>query len=117
MSKAPRTLIKSRETLQTICNNPNELRKYELFDRILDMVWYDISKKINKTKHVIGFIGYNTDWTNCNNIYYRDGITESFMMELVEILKKEYLDCNVTYTETKDNKGKLIEQLIIIDWT
>ena len=48
MSKAPRTLIKSRETLHAIRNNPNELRKYELFDRILDMVWYDISKKINK---------------------------------------------------------------------
>lgn len=118
MSRAPRSLIKSRQTLQAIIKNHNELRKYELFDRILDIVWYDIVKpQVAKTKHIIGFINYNSSWTNINNIMSQYQITDSFKAELIEILKKEYPGCNITYNETKDEDGNLDEQYIIIDWS
>jgi hypothetical protein len=119
MSRAPRSLVKCRETLQAISKNHNELRKYELFDRILDIVWYDISKpQMYKTKHVISLMNHNNNhWTKLINVINEYNITESFASELIVILKREYQDCDVTYSETKDDTGKIIEKLIIIDWS
>jgi len=118
MSKVPRTLIKSRETLQAISNNWQELQKYEIFDRILDQVWNEIKKpEKGKTKQVfhlaqiLRILGPHSNITNL----------ESFRLELIEILKKEYPGCDVSYIETKTTgyEGKIltVEQLIIIDWS
>jgi len=120
MSKAPRTLIKSREALQAIYNNYQELQKYEAFDRILDEVWNEIQKRERgKTKqvfhlgHILRKLGPYLSYIN-NNL-------ESFTLELIEILKKEYPGCDVSYIETKttgyDGKILIVEQLIIIDWS
>jgi len=115
MSKVPRTLIKSRETLQAICNDWQELRKYEIFDGILDVVWNEIKKPgKGKTKQVFHLSQILPRHLNIINL-------ESFTLELIEILKKEYPGCDVSYVETKTTgyEGKIltVEQLIIIDWS
>ena len=120
MSKVPRTLIKSRETLQAICNDWRELQKYEAFDRILDEVWNEIknpgkgkTKQVFHLAHILRKLGPYLSYIN-NNL-------ESFRLELIEILKKEYPGCDVSYIETKttgyDGKILIVEQLIIIDWS
>jgi hypothetical protein len=117
MSKAPRYFIKSRENIQAIYKNREILRKYELFDRILEIVWYDIIKPQNyKTSHTIGILTKNNKFTNCISLFHGYHVTEEFILELVEILKLEYPGCDVTYSENKEN-GKIVEQLITIDWS
>ena len=41
----------------------------------------------------------------------------AFIQELVEAVKKEYEDCAVEYHETKGYDGKVIEQVLVIDWS
>jgi hypothetical protein len=116
MNTGPHTLIKSRETLQAICNDWQELRKYEAFDRILDYIWNEIKKPgKGKTKQIFHL-------AEILRIGRHSTINlEAFRLELIEILKKEYLGCDVSYVETKttgyDGKILIVEQLIIIDWS
>jgi hypothetical protein len=112
MSKTPRTLIKSRETLQAIFNDWKELRKYEIFDSILDRIYGDIFMQPlkGKTKQVFHLSQILPRHSNITNL-------EAFRLELIEILKKEYPGCDVSYVETTGYDGKIVEKLIIIDWS
>ena len=118
MSKTPRTFIKSRETLQAISNDGKELQKYEFFDRILDEIWSEIKKpgegKTKQVFHLAQILRILGPHSNITNL-------EAFRLELIEILKKEYQGCDVSYVETKttgyDGKILIVEQLIIIDWS
>ena len=109
MSKAPHTFVKSRENLQALNDNNRLLEKYEAFDRILDYIWYQI-RPIScgfkqKTKLLI-------DLKVC-----QFHITKDNVIELIEILKEEYPGVDFTYTETAGYEGKMLEQLIIMDWS
>ena len=108
MESPPKTLIKSRKNLQAIgkINNSNnlELFKYMEFDRLLDVLWQDIRRKItntSETEHIIKL----KQTSHFQWIEY----TEKIALELIDILKKEYPDVDFTYKED--------EKVIVMDWT
>ena len=113
----PRTLIKSREVLQSL-KDRNEFAKYQTFDRLLQEIWMDVGREAQagKTKYVFKI-------TNNQRIHYNlpqlnNPINMTlFITDFMDILKKEYLDCKIEYVETKGYEDKVIEQLIVIDWS
>ena len=116
MSNEPRTLIKSREVLQSL-KDRNEFTKYQTFDHLLKVIWADISREAQggNTKYVFKIT---------NNPYIRqlpqlnNPINMTlFITDFMDILKKEYIDCKIEYVETKGYEDKVIEQLIVIDWS
>ena len=119
MSKEPRTLIKSREVLQSL-KDRNEFTKYQTFDHLLQLIWYDISReaqggntkyvfKITNNQHIRQFRQLNNPSIIIN--------TTLFITDFMDILKKEYIDCKIEYVETKGYEDKVIEQIIVIDWS
>jgi hypothetical protein len=43
--------------------------------------------------------------------------TELIALELIEVLYKEYPGVDFTYKETAGYDGKIIERIIIMDWS
>ena len=116
MSKEPRTLIKSREVLQSL-KDRNEFTKYQTFDTLLQMIWMDVSggAQGGNTKYVFKI-------TNNPHIRQLRQLNNSinmtlFITDFMDILKKEYIDCKIEYVETKGYEDKVIEQIIVIDWS
>ena len=114
----PRTLIKSREVLQSL-KGGKEFAKYQTFDHLLQIIWMDVKREAEaaKTKYVFkiannrwGSIGVLSQLQNPVNVL-------AFITEFIEVLKKEYIDCKIEYVETKGYEDKVIEQLIVIDWS
>ena len=113
----PRTLIKSREVLQSL-KDRNEFAKYQTFDRLLQEIWMDVGREAQagKTKYVFKI-------TNNQRIHYnlpqlKNPVNMTlFITDFMDILKKEYLDCKIEYVETKGYEDKVIEQLIVVDWS
>ena len=112
----PRTLIKSREVLQSL-KGGDELNRYQTFDHLLQVIWADIKQvaTIGNTKYVFKI-------TNIQRIHNLPQLKNPinmtlFITDFMDILKKEYLDCKIEYVETKGYEDKVIEQLIVIDWS
>jgi hypothetical protein len=116
MSNEPRTLIKSREVLQSL-KDRNEFEKYQKFDHLLKLIWADISREAQggKTKYVFKITNnsHMTQIPQLNNPINRT----LFITDFMDILKKEYIDCKIEYVETKGYEDKVIEQIIVIDWS
>ena len=124
MSTSPKSLVKSRENLQAILQNPHTIIKYEIFDRVLSRLWGNIrvpsssyssspsypSNPLNSLKYIINLHDPN---------YLLGGFdfTEEMALELIEILKKEYPGVDFTYKETAGYDGRIIERIIIMDWS
>ena len=116
MSNEPRTLIKSRDVLQSL-KDRNEFTKYQTFDRLLQLIWYDISReaKGGKTKYIFK-ITNNPHMGQLPQLNNPINMT-LFITDFMDILKKEYIDCKIEYVETKGYENKVIEQIIVIDWS
>lgn len=111
----PRTLIKSREVLQSL-KGGKEFTKYQMFDRFLQVIWDNIKQEAEagKTKYVFKITNYTIHMLP----QLQDPVNMIlFINEFIEILKKEYIDCKIEYVETKGYEDKVIEQLIVIDWS
>jgi hypothetical protein len=116
MSNEPRTLIKSREVLQSL-KDRNEFTKYQTFDHLLQVIWRDIKQLATSgnTKYVFKIT--NNRWNpNIQNLSNSIDMT-LFITDFMDILKKEYIDCKIEYVETKGYEDKVIEQIIVIDWS
>ena len=116
MSNEPRTLIKSRDVLQSL-KDRNEFTKYQTFDRLLQLIWYDISREAQggKTKYLFK-ITNNPHMGQLPQLNNPINMT-LFITDFMDILKKEYIDCKIEYVETKGYEDKVIEQIIVIDWS
>ena len=112
----PRTLIKSREVLQSL-KDRQEFTKYQTFDRLLQEIWMDISREAQagRTKYVFK-IANNQHMRNLPQLQNPINMT-LFISDFMDILKKEYIDCKIEYVETKGYEDKVIEQIIVIDWS
>ena len=110
MSAPPKSLVKSRENLQAISNNPHIIIKYEIFDRVISDIWHNIRIMSRKTSHIINLL---------DSRHYSGGfvLTETIRLELIEILKREYPGVDFTYKETSGYDGKILEKIIIMDWS
>jgi len=115
----PRTLIKSREVLQSL-KDRNEFQKYQAFDRLLLKIWKDISREAQggNTKYVFKITNNHWDQTIQMLPQLNNPINMTlFITDFMDILKKEYIDCKIEYVETKGYEDKVIEQIIVIDWS
>lgn len=118
MSKPPNSLLKSRENLQELFKNPHVIIKYEIFDRVLSLLWADIRpsfplmslNSLKLPKHII-----NLHDRRCIDRDFT--FTEEMALELIEILKKEYPGVDFTYKETAGYDGNIIQRVIIMDWS
>jgi len=110
MSTPPKSLVKSRENLQEIFKNPDTIIKYEIFDRILSTLWGNIRQSSKSQKYIINLRDPN---------HFRHGFdfTEKMTLELIEILKKEYPGVDFMYKETAGYDGRIIEKIIVMDWS
>ena len=118
----PRTLIKSREVLQSL-KGGQEFKKYQIFDRFLQVIWEAIKTEAEagKTKYVFkinnNYIQIMSHRVNIPSQLQNPVDILLFITEFIEVLKKEYIDCKIEYVETKGYEDKVIEQLIVIDWS
>ena len=120
MSNSPNSLVKSRENLQALFKNPHLIIKYQIFDNVLSEVWNNIRQKSQYRTSSVPVTNYIINLHAIRNINYgMHGfvLTEVIALELVEILKKEYPGVDFTYRETAGYDGKIIEKLIIMDWS
>jgi len=110
----PSTLLKSRENLQEICKNKTGIKKYEIFDIVINYVWLKILPILTGTVETK---------TQCIiNLRELQGhisqlVTESFITDIIEVLKKEYPGVDFTYKETAGYDGTILERIIIMDWS
>jgi hypothetical protein len=121
----PKTLVKSRENLQAISKSKNktgshyysEIMKYEQFDKCLLVIWDEIKRSIpgGSTKHIINL--HATNYFPQNHGGNMVNLTSEIVSEFIEILKKEYPGIDFTYKETAGYDGKIIERIIIMDWS
>jgi hypothetical protein len=115
----PKTLLKSRENLQAISKNKSPtgqysgLLKYQVMDRVLLNLWPAIKASVEfgtKTKHII-------DLNYRDPAFYGFLINEEFVAELIGVLKGEYPGVDFAYKETAGYDGKILERIIIMDWS
>jgi hypothetical protein len=112
MSKPPNSLLKSRENLQELFKNPHvNIKKYEIFDRILSLLWGNIRQSSLKS------LKYIINLHDPNYSLFGFDFTEKMTLELIEILKKEYPGVDFTYKETAGYDGNIIQRVIIMDWS
>ena len=112
----PRTLVKSREVLQSL-KGGKEFVRYQTFDTLLQVIWRDIKREAEAgaTKYVFR-VDTNEHIRDLRQL--QNPITMTlFIMDFMDILKKEYIDCKIEYVETKGYDDKVIERLIVIDWS
>jgi hypothetical protein len=115
-----RSLIKSRTVLQSL-KDGNGFKIYQALDKCLTEIWIGVTgeAEAGRIKYIYNFAKIK------NNITFMSGVCESYYYEtinkfrtsLINILEKEYIDCKIDYIETKGYDGKVIEQLIVIDWS
>ena len=115
----PISLVKSRENLQAICKSGRAmtgyalgLLKYEVFDRVLLIIWNDIKQRLT-SQSLYYIIDLHKNKDSRNGFVY----TEADISELIEILKKEYPGVDFTYKETNGYDGSILERIIIMDWS
>ena len=101
-------MLKTRANLQTLYKQRygNVPLKIHEKDKFLDRVWYDLMSSFSRGITVFAFDPYN---------YFGIEIPIWFRNELLELLKKEYMDCAISYVETIRGKD-MIEKLFIISW-
>lgn len=88
--------------------------KYTIFDKILSIIWGNIRKQISYNPSQFKYIiKLNEPQYNTYGFVY----TEEIVLELIEILKKEYPGVDFTYKATAGYDGKIIETIIIMDWS
>jgi hypothetical protein len=99
----PRTIVKSRAVLQSLKNW--ELSKYKTYDRLLSYIWNYVSNKAlnGETQFVYSIPDYEIQYCN----FVGD--------EFVEIVKKEYVDCDISYVETRG--VNYVTRALTIDWS
>lgn len=99
----PRTIVKSRAVLQSL--KYGEMSKYKTYDRLLTYIWNYISTKAleGETQYTYIIPDYE--------IRYSSFVGEEF----VELVQTEYVDCDVSYVETK--YAICIERALRIDWS
>ncbi len=110
----PISLVKSRENLQAISTNPDIIMKYEVFDRVLLVLWSNIQSRLRSQRtQTLNYI------IDLHDYLYNIGFafTESNISELIGILKREYPGVDFTYKETVGYDGKIMERIIIMDWS
>jgi hypothetical protein len=116
MSGAPNCLVKSRENLQAIFNSKSSgIIKYQVFDRILAHTWNGIKQLYfsNKFEAVKYHINLGSPEVVVNTFIF----TDTIITELIEVLKKEYPGVDFMYKESSGYDGKILERLIIMDWS
>lgn len=116
----PKTLVKSRENLQAISRNkgpngqhPTGLLKYQAMDTVVHGLWPSVKPLIefgHVTKHIIDLNRYAPSFRGFI-------INEEFVTELIDVLKAEYPGVDFTYKETAGYDGKILERIIIMDWS
>ena len=118
MSNPPKTLLKSRENLQELFKNPHVfIKKYEIFDRVLSLLWNNIRPSPLMSLNSLKSPKYIINLHDPNYLLSGFDFTEKMALELIEILKKEYPGVDFTYKETAGYDGKIIERIIIMDWS
>lgn len=91
---------------------------YDEFDKILELIWKDISTHyLNKTQYILKFDSTSLrHWTN-SRLFPDGNLSDSFRIELIENITHSYPGCIITYSETIGQKGKIVEQMFVIDWS
>ena len=120
MSSPPKSLVKSRENLQEIFKNPHVMIKYQIFDNVLSEVWNNIQQKTyhyNQSSVIVNKYIVNLHAIRIPNGMHNFVLTEMILLELIEVLKKEYPGVDFTYRETAGYDGKIIEKIIVMDWS
>jgi hypothetical protein len=114
MSSPPKSLVKSRENLQVLFKDPHKIIKYEIFDRLLSQLWGNIRQSLVKSqKYIINI----HDPSYYGKIGHGFDFTEAIVLEFIEILKKEYPGVDFTYKETAGYDGRILEKIIVMDWS
>jgi hypothetical protein len=116
----PISLLKSRENLQAICKSGKTMNgyslgllKYEVFDRVLLNIWNNIKSRLQTSMPLNYTIDLHKNTDNRNGFLY----TNTDIIELIEILKKEYPGVDFTYTQTNGYDQSIVERTIIMDWS
>jgi hypothetical protein len=118
----PQDTKKSRALLQKLSKSPFEIEKYPIIQRFLEALWRDVFTEAifkGKTKYVLNNFDTHGSilWlqqTQPAQKYMQD---PKFIQELIEAVKKEYEDCAVEYHETAGYDRKVIERVLVIDWS
>jgi len=110
----PRTLIKSREVLQSL-KGGHALKRYQQLDVWLTEIWMGVKAEAvaGNTKYIYNFAKIS----HTLNPFEGWEPIDVFRMRMINILEKEYPNCKIDYNETKGYDSKVIEQLIVIDWS
>jgi len=95
---------KSLEDLQRLLNTNRELV------RVLDLIWNDI-KTPRASSAALHFV--NLDDQKLFPVMCSSDMKDT----LLSLLKKEYPGCDVRYSETCGCTEKILERVIIIDWS
>jgi hypothetical protein len=113
MNIPPKTLVKSRATLQALSSNSLLLAKYEAFDIIINYLWIRIKA------HLINEQVERQYCIHIHNLYRYTNVvfTDVFISELIEVLKEEYPGVDFTYRETSGYDGNILERIIVMDWS
>ena len=115
------TLVKSRKNLQAFTNNYLDLEKHAIFDNVLKRVWEAVRESIANGDTRCKFNPDNLEYTLFCQKYvrsYNNFITRhSVNLDLLDILREEYPDCNVDYFETKGINGTIVERTFVVDWS
>lgn len=118
-----RRFIKSRNVLQAISRDRTELTKYNLLNRIFEVLWRHICRTIagsGKTRFVIdiyNMMGSELRQADYSKFATAAGFTESFHADLITALKAEFPECTIDYLETKGVEGIILERAYTIDWS
>lgn len=114
------SIIKSRENLQTLSkqNYGSRPLEYEEIDKFLDTLWHDMrfTFGVGYTKYAFDPNKYFKNSTWLKNNAPDPVISESFLKELMEVIRNTYPGCTISYTENVLGLDR-VERLIIIDWT
>jgi hypothetical protein len=111
MNSPPKTLVKSRESLQAMFSDPAELKRYEALDKMLNYVWVRIQALITahkvKTEYII----------NLYDLERHTGPINKYISDVIDVLRREYPGVDFTYKQTSGYEGTVLERLIIMDWS
>ena len=110
MNSPPKTLVKSRETLQAMFSDPSELPRYEALDKLLNYVWIRIKALITTQQSKEEYI------INLYDLERHTGPTQKYITHMIEVLKEEYPGVDFTYRETHGYEGTVLERAIM-DWS
>lgn len=119
----PNSLKLSRSTL-LLLSNGIELRKHQLFALLFSEVLQNVLKQASEgdTKSYIFIIENSKNWDRILNLlsitYSKNTIDLNiFLTEFVDILKNEFIDCDVHYLEKVTADPTIIHHMYTIDWS